>query len=245
MSITQREVIIRNGLGDREITVRNAAASLLGRWVEAVTETVPKEEGGEKSKPKVHSGLVALLKMLDLSDRVVPVDALLSLFATKPDIFDNMEFDGKPCSFLVHAGIDRSILARIDEYWAALTPETAFLARVFVEHCRDSKDPKDQARLEAALPVVTFMAFRVQEAYNGLMESVHSVEEEKLMRDFDEQEQTKVDEERHEKEFIIGEMLKLAVNLDYSDEIGRRKMFQLVRGSFSSFPSLLLVAHRD
>ena len=79
--------------------MRNAAALLLGRWVEAVTETVPKEEeGAEKPEPKVYSGLVALLKMLDLSDRVVPVDALLSLFATRPDIFNNMEFDGEPCS---------------------------------------------------------------------------------------------------------------------------------------------------
>jgi len=99
MSITQRETIIRDGLGDREVTVRNAAASLLGRWVEAVTENVPKkEEGAEGPEPKVHNGLVALLRMLDLSDRVVPVDALLSLFATRSDIFDNMDFDGEPCS---------------------------------------------------------------------------------------------------------------------------------------------------
>ena len=32
-----------------------------------------------------------------------------------------------------------------------------------------------------------------------------------------------------DKEFVIAELLKLAVHLDYSDEIGRRKMFQLVR----------------
>lgn len=30
--------------------------------------------------------------------------------------------------------------------------------------------------------------------------------------------------------FVIAKMPKLAVNLDYADEIGRRKMFQLVRG---------------
>jgi len=30
-------------------------------------------------------------------------------------------------------------------------------------------------------------------------------------------------------EFMLTELLKLAVNLDYADEIGRRKMFQLVR----------------
>jgi condensin complex subunit 3 len=38
-----------------------------------------------------------------------------------------------------------------------------------------------------------------------------------------------IEEERLDKEFVISEMLRLAVNLDYSDEIGRRKMRQLVR----------------
>jgi condensin complex subunit 3 len=33
-------------------------------------------------------------------------------------------------------------------------------------------------------------------------------------------------------EFVIGEMLRLAVHLDYADEIGRRKMFALVRTSY-------------
>lgn len=36
-------------------------------------------------------------------------------------------------------------------------------------------------------------------------------------------------EERHSSMvLIIAQMLKVAVNLDYSDEIGRRKMFALV-----------------
>jgi condensin complex subunit 3 len=34
---------------------------------------------------------------------------------------------------------------------------------------------------------------------------------------------------KSDKEFAISELLKLAVNLDYADEIGRRKMFGLVR----------------
>ena len=42
------------------------------------------------------------------------------------------------------------------------------------------------------------------------------------------------EDEKADREFIIAEMLKLAVNLDYSDEIGRRKMFQLMRQSNST-----------
>jgi len=116
-----------------------------------------------------------------------------------------------------------------DSYWTSLTPETAFLARVFVDHC---KVTKDDARLEAALPVVTALAFRIQEAYNDLLEDMHNEEEERVIRDLSEEERIKLEDERMDKEFIIGEMLKLAVNLDYTDEIGRRKMFSLVREFF-------------
>lgn len=108
-----------------------------------------------------------------------------------------------------------------------MTPETAFLARVFVDHCIATKE---EARLEAALPVVTALAFRIQSSYNDLLEDLQTEEEDRLLLDdLDEEEKARREDERLAKEFIIGEMLKLAVNLDYADEIGRRKMFQLVR----------------
>jgi len=73
-----------------------------------------------------------------------------------------------------------------------------------------------------------------------LVEFTRQAEEEKLLRGFGEEERTKFDDERLEGEFVIGEMLKLAVSLDYSDEIGRRKMFQLTRKFYFTF--LLLVS---
>lgn len=114
----------------------------------------------------------------------------------------------------------------LDDYWVNLTPESAFLARVFVDHC---KATKDEVRLEAALPVVTALAFRIQDAYNKLLEGNDIDAEERLLGSISEAELTRREEERHDKEFVISELLKLAVNLDYTDEIGRRKMFQLVR----------------
>lgn len=45
----------------------------------------------------------------------------------------------------------------------------------------------------------------------------------------DETERLRREDARNDKESVITELLKLAVHLDYSDEIGRRKMFQLVR----------------
>lgn len=118
----------------------------------------------------------------------------------------------------------------VDDYWTDLCPEKAFLARVFVDHCVAAKDA---IRLEAALPVVTLLAFKIQEAYNDLNAFLADQNMDDFLKDGieDEEEEERkqmVEEERTDREFVIGEMLKLAVNLDYADEIGRRKMFQLV-----------------
>lgn len=95
LTISQRELIVRNGLGDRESTVRAAAGSLIGKWVDVVSDTEPKtDDGAADARTKVESGVVALLKMLDLGESAVAADALLSVFVTRVDIFDNIEFGG-------------------------------------------------------------------------------------------------------------------------------------------------------
>jgi len=91
-----------------------------------------------------------------------------------------------------------------------------------VDHC---KETKDDARLEAALPVVTRIAILIQDSYNTLFGDPDFLPSSAEL-DVDEQ------IERDNKELVMAELLKLAVNLDYSDEIGRRGMFQLVRESF-------------
>lgn len=92
--------------------------------------------------------------------------------------------------------------------------------RVFIKHC---KETEDVVRLEVALPVVTLIAFRTQEWYNLLQE------EEPVSQDLAEDELRGREDEIASKEVVVAELLKLAVNLDYADEIGRRKMFDLVR----------------
>ena len=59
-----------------------------------------------------------------------------------------------------------------------LTPETAFLVRVFIEHCIATKD---DARLESALPVVTSLAYHIQSSYNDFLGSLQTEEEERLL----------------------------------------------------------------
>lgn len=122
-----------------------------------------------------------------------------------------------------------------------MTPEKAFLTRVFVDHCVTTKDDR---RLESTLPVVTALAFRIQAAYNALVEDIQADQEDDLLRggmldDEEDERRAKREEARLDREFIIGEMLRMAVNLDYADEIGRRKMFQLVR-AWQCHPRVLL-----
>lgn len=81
---------------------------------------------------------------------------------------------------------------------------------------------------------MTALAFRIQTAYNTLIEEIEEAEQDLLLRgdiqDAEEEERrARLEEHRLDLEFILGEMLRMSVNLDYADEIGRRKMFQLVR----------------
>jgi condensin complex subunit 3 len=102
-----------------------------------------------------------------------------------------------------------------EEFWQGLTPEKAFLVRVFVDHCVSTKE---NARLDKVLPVVTAHAFRIQEVYNSLLDSLAAAEE-----------AGGDDELADDREFILAELLRLALNLDYADEIGRRRLEQFVR----------------
>ena len=97
------------------------------------------------------------------------------------------------------------------------------LARTFAEHCIEKSN---EARLEAVLPVVTALAFHLQAAYNRFLAILEEIgtDGERDNEDHDVRE-----EDAANAEFIMGELLRLAVHLDYSDEIGRRKMFGVVR----------------
>lgn len=92
LTIAQRELIIRNGLGDREPAVRAAAANLIGVWVDVVNVGMKAEE--EDQKQRIEDGVVALLRLLDLTVDTIAEDALLRVFTSRADIFENIEFGG-------------------------------------------------------------------------------------------------------------------------------------------------------
>ncbi|EMD32178.1 hypothetical protein CERSUDRAFT_143953 [Gelatoporia subvermispora B] len=203
--LEQREHAVRDGLGDREDVVRVVAGQMIGAWFDVVRE----ETGG-----KVMPGLE---EFLQLFDAVVPdglgvaVDALKCLFVTRSDVLRGVKFD--------------------DVYFDELTPERALLARVFHAYCLDNKE---NTRLEDAnIPVVTAMAFRIQNACNLLLDAIEGLEDTGMVdsEDGDRAEEAlgKLEEAVVERAFIVAELLRLGARCDYSDEIGRRKVFAVVR----------------
>lgn len=98
LSIAQRELIIRNGLGDRDHQVRAAAASLLATWVKFVDVKAEEKDVKieEQVREKMENGVLSLLTLFDLGEGTVAEDALLSIFQTGVDIFN---FNGKNSHF--------------------------------------------------------------------------------------------------------------------------------------------------
>lgn len=92
-----------------------------------------------------------------------------------------------------------------------MTPESAFLAKVLIKFLQ--KDHTLDERLDSILPEVTRHAFNLQ-YYNDLYRSPTQ-----NVQDY---------------EFITTQMLETAMCLDYADEVGRRKMFELLRDILKS-----------
>lgn len=211
----QREMVIRNGLGDRESSVKAAASTLISDWVDAIDLMV--EEGDVKEQDRVQqtwdAKVLLLLSLLDLGAGTGAMDALFSLFTSKPEMFNKITFQG---TFYLILGFQGSLMCQVDDYWRSLTPEKAFFARVFVEHC---KNKKDDTSLDRALPDVVTVAFLIQETFNALLDDEVDLNED---RDGN-------DRRQNPNEIItVSELLRLAVHLDYSDEIGRRKTLALI-----------------
>ncbi|KAF9077355.1 nuclear condensing complex subunit [Rhodocollybia butyracea] len=206
LSIEQRESIVRNGLGDRNNSVRDAAAKLIEKWVETADLRPDSKEGDQEEKDEL--GLLGLLKMFDLRADEIVGEAIIRIFEANPHILDGINFG--------------------DTFWASLTPETVFLARICVQFCEsDKSNDKKIEKLEAILPVVTSFAFRLQENFNALVDTIRSKDQE--IADLDDEARAVRQDDVDNKQFVVSEMLKIAISLDYGDEIGRRKMDSLIR----------------
>lgn len=155
--------------------------------------------------------LVVFLNQFDVVASKHIEAALMSIFESRPAIVAQVSFDA-------------------DEFWANLAPSTAFLVRVFVDYFRRTKNDR---RLEECLPMVTALAFHIQKEYEGLGQLIKQYNALSSSALAPQDEVEIVAFTIRNKTFVVSQLLGIALASDYGDEIGRRKMFGLVRDMIS------------
>ncbi|CAK1366470.1 Condensin complex subunit 3 [Cercospora beticola] len=223
LSLTHREKLLRWGLRDRDENVRKATARLFcERWIEdcaalPAAQAAEKEEDGEATKDKeAVPSLDALLELLERIDVVnsggeggIALIAMDEFWKGRPDYVDYVSFP--------------------DSFWDDLSPELAFVARTFNDYCRNTKDyvgPRALVELaEEKLPEVTKFGFLLEREIKKLIQvTIESAEAED--EEYDESELAHC-------EFVVEQLLHMALTFDYSDEVGRRKISVLMRSSLA------------
>ncbi|KAH7042627.1 chromosome condensation complex Condensin, subunit G [Macrophomina phaseolina] len=210
LSLTHREKLLRWGLRDRDENVRKATARLFReRWIEdcaGVPEATQDSNGPVKqmSKPSFNA-LLELLERIDVSNSGVEGgvahEAMKEFWEGRPDYRDAISFE--------------------DPFWDDLTPESSFVARSFNDYCRTSGDSRLQSSVEDKMPEVTKYGYLIQKHIRKLIEGVQKVA--------DDEEDPEAEEDTVQQEFCVEQLLHIALTLDYTDEIGRRKMFSAMR----------------
>lgn len=203
LSLTHREKLLRWGLRDRDDNVKKATARLFReRWIGDCVQPRDEEEQSADQAVAQAPSLEGLLELLERIDVVNSGnDGGIALDAMKAF------WEGRPdyCQFVT-----------FDEaYWKDMTPEGVFIARTFNDFCHSSGS---SAALQEKMPEVTRFAFLLQENINRLVEAVRQAAL-----------QQETEEDSAQQEFIVEQLLNIALTLDYSDEIGRRTMFSLLR----------------
>lgn len=221
LSLTHREKLLRWGLRDRDEKVREATAKLFReRWIEncAALPAAQAAEGEAQADLTTAAppSLDALLELLERIDVVNSgTEGGIALIAMR-------EFWHGREDYLTYVSFPES-------FWDELSPELAFVARTFNEYCR-SHSGKDAAVLESLveekLPEVTRFGYLLEREIRQLIDTTIATLSEENAEDADE-------EELAHREFIVEQMLHMALTFDYSDEVGRRKMFGLIRESLA------------
>ncbi|KAF2626650.1 hypothetical protein BU25DRAFT_411625 [Macroventuria anomochaeta] len=214
LSLVEREKLIRWGLKDRDDAVRKAAARLFyERWIEdcaSKRDTRPEEEKvpGTTAPPN-REALCELLERIDIvhsgDDEGMAHDAMKEFWAGRLDYREADLFD--------------------NDFWLNLDPSAAFVVRSLNDYCQDTDDDREREMIQDKLPTVTNFAVILQKTLNTVMQTV----EKGALMDEDDPEADEVQELIEDCTFVAKQLLHVALTLDYSDEMGRRQMYNITR----------------
>ncbi|KAJ3557242.1 hypothetical protein NM688_g1572 [Phlebia brevispora] len=233
LTAAQREKVVRDGLCDRETKVRTATEQMLASWFDATVDEMKdllstkmaKEGYDPASDDIVMDSIFAFLQLFDyitLNDVSIAADALNSLILARPELIEKLVFP--------------------EHYWTLLSPASTLFARTVVHHIVAQGGNQAASLADAVgMPVVTAFAFFIEASCNKMLDAIENLEETKFTDDnVDEFAQiadpSLIDELEAlvvERAFVLSQLLKIAAVLDYSDEIGRRRMFAVTRDMLS------------
>ncbi|PHH80001.1 hypothetical protein CDD80_3130 [Ophiocordyceps camponoti-rufipedis] len=210
LSLSMREKLLRWGLRDRDEKVRKAAGRLFReRWIADCAGIAQQEDGPVLETTPSFDGLLELLERIDVVnsgvDNGIALEAMKGFWQGRPDYREAIVLD--------------------DAFWETLSAESVFMARSFNDYCRYEDEGRNTALVEDKMPEVTKLAFYLERYMHALLEALKKQDEHA-----DEEDE---DEDTVEQEFIVEQLLHISLTLDYSDEVGRRKMFTLVRQALS------------
>ena len=247
LTILQRETLVHDGLGDRDDKVKAAAADMVDDWFGIA--------GGD-TKTDFLAGVIQFLGLFDLcsdSGLTAASHALRSIFVIRASAVRKVVFPGNSRILRICTlGLTNS---SAETYWRELTPEAAVFARCFIEYTSPNSVEASCSGIglnmghmmeDAGIPVITAFAFFVQENCNLMLDVIEELEtlkveggDEDPPSDGEQYSSAleQCEEELIQRVCILNEMLKIAGCLDYSDEVGRRKMFLVIRWCSSPFLS--------
>ncbi|KAK2748562.1 hypothetical protein FQN57_000697 [Myotisia sp. PD_48] len=206
LSLTMREKLLRWGLRDRDESVRKATGRLFSeRWIEDCASSYRTEDEGTDEDTSSKPSIPALTELLE---RIDVVNSGMEN-GIAHEAMRNF-WEGRPDY--------RDAIVFEQQFWENLTAESAFIARSFNDFCRQQEDGRYDDLVEERIPEVTALAFYLHKYSTTLMTRLNNPE------DVDGGE-----EQTLEYEFIVEQLLYISQTLDYSDEVGRRKMFSLLR----------------
>ena len=201
LSLSMRERLLRWGLRDRDESVRKATGKLFfDRWVEDCAGTNnDSNEGptGQRSPPDINA-LLELLERIDVvnsgMESGIAHEAMRSFWEGRADYREAVVFD--------------------EPYWEGLTGESAFVLRSFNDFCRVENEGKYDTLADDKMPEVTAFAYFLGKYITKLLER------KKISKESGDAN----DDDAVEHEFVVEQLLHIAPTLDYSDEVGRRKI---------------------
>ncbi|KAF2702985.1 hypothetical protein K504DRAFT_485993 [Pleomassaria siparia CBS 279.74] len=207
LSISHREKLLRWGLRDRDEHVRKAAALLFStRWIEDCSKIPTSERVPNQVSPPNMDDLLELLERIEVvragQEDGIAHTAMHEFWDGRPDYVEFATFD--------------------DDYWNELTAESAFLVRSLNDYGQVTRDGRVQEMIEEKMPELVQFAFHVQTHMNALVTLVH----EDFARGEPDEEAMDI---IADKEFVVEQLLHMALTLDYADKIGRQQMYQIMR----------------